>query len=143
MSDTERKNGLPKVAQNLLRRLVQVNGGLIQFFTKEGKQQQLLAPLLDKYPEFFGERGDIRRTKARSCLNYWYRNLKKIEEPDLAKVGPQTTTKSEPTGRTTRSKEAVRDTGTFSSKQRKSIGSPTADNGTEEKERKKIKYDYS
>jgi hypothetical protein len=68
-------SGLPSFAQKILLQEIERNGDIDQYRNKDNKKEQLLRPLLEKFPNLFGGRGDTRLTQASDCVKYWYNNL--------------------------------------------------------------------
>jgi hypothetical protein len=70
-------SGLSQIAQKTLLQQIERNGGIDQYRNKQNEKEQLLKPLLDKFPALFGPRGDSRRRKATDTVKYWYNNYYK------------------------------------------------------------------
>ena len=76
--------GLPLFAQKTLLELVESSGGLDRFRNQDNQKDQLIKPLLDKFPNLFGSSGDSRRRQARDVIKYWYNSFyEKGKYPEL------------------------------------------------------------
>ena len=76
--------GLPFFAQKTLLELVESSGGLDRLRNQDSKKDQLIRPLLDKFPNLFGSFGDPRRRQARDVIKYWYNSFYKQDKyPEL------------------------------------------------------------
>ena len=76
--------GLPVFAQKTLLELVESSGGLDRLRNQDNKKDQLIKPLLDKFPNLFGDLGDPRRRQARDVIKYWYNSFYKQDKyPEL------------------------------------------------------------
>ena len=69
--------GLPRFAQKTLLEQIENSGGLDRYRNQEGKKDQLIRPLLEKFPNLFGDIGDPRRKQARDVIKYWYNHFYK------------------------------------------------------------------
>ena len=66
------KAGLPFFAQKTLLEQIESSGGLDRFRNQDNKKDQLIRPLLDKFPNLFGgDIGDPRQKQARVVIKYW------------------------------------------------------------------------
>ena len=75
--------GLPKFAQKTLLEHIENSGGLDRYRNQDGKKDQLIRPLLEKFPNLFGGVGDQRRKQARDVIKYWYNHFyEKGKYPD-------------------------------------------------------------
>ena len=80
----EPKEGLPRFAQKTLLERVESSGGLDRLRSQDNKKNQLIRPLLDKFPNLFGDIGDPRQKQARDVIKYWYNSFYKKEKyPEL------------------------------------------------------------
>ena len=70
--------GLPKFAQKTLLEHIENSGGLDRYRNQDGKKDQLIRPLLEKFPNLFGGVGDQRRKQARDVIKYWYNHFYKV-----------------------------------------------------------------
>ena len=78
------KAGLPVFAQKTLLELIESSGGLDRLRNQDSKKDQLIRPLLDKFPNLFGSFGDSRRRQARDAIKYWYNSFyEKGKYPEL------------------------------------------------------------
>ena len=76
--------GLPVFAQKTLLELIESSGGLDCLRNQDNKKDQLIKPLLDKFPNLFGDLGDPRRRQARDVIKYWYNSFYKQDKyPEL------------------------------------------------------------
>ena len=69
--------GLPRFAQKTLLEQIENSGGLDRYCNQEGKKDQLIRPLLEKFPNLFGDIGDPRQKQARDVIKYWYNHFYK------------------------------------------------------------------
>ena len=72
------KEGLPFFAQKTLLEQIENSGGLDRYRNQEGKKDQLIRPLLEKFPNLFGGVGDQQRKQARDVIKYWYNHFYKV-----------------------------------------------------------------
>ena len=80
------KAGLPVFSQKTLQELIERSGGIDHYRNQDNKKDQLIKPLLDKFPNLFGVIGDPRRRQARDVIKYWYNSIyKKGKYPELLK----------------------------------------------------------
>lgn len=76
--------GLPFFAQKTLLEQIESSGGLDRFRNQDNQKDQLIKPLLDKFPNLFGGIGDPQRKQARDVIKYWYNSFyKKGKYPEL------------------------------------------------------------
>ena len=76
--------GLPVFAQKTLLELIESSGGIDRYCNQDNKKDQLIRPLLDKFPNLFGSFGDSRRRQARDAIKYWYNSFyEKGKYPEL------------------------------------------------------------
>ena len=66
------KEGLPFFAQKTLLEQIESSGGLDRYCNQVGQKDQLIRPLLEKFPNLFDGIGDPRRKQARGVIKYWY-----------------------------------------------------------------------
>ena len=66
------KEGLLFFAQKTLLEQIGSSGGLDRYHNQVGQKDQLIRPLLEKFPNLFGGIGDPRRKQARDIIKYWY-----------------------------------------------------------------------
>ena len=77
------KAGLPVFAQKTLQELIERSGGIDHYRNQDNKKDQLIKPLLDKFPNLFGVIGDPQRRQARDVIKYWYNSFyKKDKHPE-------------------------------------------------------------
>ena len=69
--------GLPRFAQKTLLEQIENSGGLDRYRNQEGKKDQLIRPLPEKFPTIFGGIGNPRRKQAREVIKYWYNHFYK------------------------------------------------------------------
>ena len=67
--------GLPRFAQKTLLEQIENSGGLDRYRNQEGKKDQLIKPLLEKFPNLFGDIGNPKRKQARDVIKYWYKHF--------------------------------------------------------------------
>ena len=76
--------GLLFFVQKTLLEQIESSGGLDRFRNQDNKKDQLIKPLLDKFPNLFGGIGDSRRRQARDIIKYRYTSLyEKGKYPEL------------------------------------------------------------
>ena len=79
-----KKDGLQKFAQKTLLEQFESSGGLDCYRNQDGKKEQLLRPLLDKFLNLFGDIGNPKQKQARDVIKYWYNHFYKKEKyPEL------------------------------------------------------------
>ena len=69
------EEGLQFFAQKNLLEQIESSGGLDHYRNQDGEKKQLIKPLLDKFPNLFGDIGDKRRKQARDVIKYWYNHF--------------------------------------------------------------------
>ena len=80
----KKEEGLPFFAQKTLLAQVESSGGLDHYHNLNGEKKQLIKPLLDKFPNLFGDIGDPGGKQARDAIKYWYNSFYKKEKyPEL------------------------------------------------------------
>ena len=72
-----KKDGLQNFSQKTLLEQIESSGGLDHYRNQDGEKKQLIKPLLDKFPNLFGNIGDKRRKQARDVIKYWYNHFYK------------------------------------------------------------------
>jgi hypothetical protein len=77
MQDTRNyyTQGLSHLAQKTLLQQIERRGGIDKYRNKQNEKEQLLKPVLDKFPSLFGPRGDSRRRQATDTVKYWYNHF--------------------------------------------------------------------
>ena len=60
--------GLPFFTHKTLLEQIESSGGLDCYCNQEGQKDQLIKPLLDKFPNLFGGIGDPLRKKAKEVI---------------------------------------------------------------------------
>ena len=71
----KKEEGLPFFAQKTLLAQVESSGGLDHYHNLKGEKKQLIKPLLDKFPNLFGDIGNPKRKQARDVIKYWYKHF--------------------------------------------------------------------
>ena len=69
------EEGLQFFAQKTLLAQVESSGGLDHYHYLKGEKKQLIKPLLDKFPNLFGDIGNPKRKQAGDVIKYWYKRF--------------------------------------------------------------------